>query len=83
MLCLRGVGKRAMEQELFAVGLSVLEVDVPSVSVPGKVDTVHVRIVRRYKHMGGIHSSNGSLTPEVHNRVGMSAASYNRIKSRR
>ena len=67
MFKFRGSGKMEVMRTLHKDTSSILQVIVPAIGA-GSDTTVDVRIVRQYKHMGGIHSNDGKYSNEVSNR---------------
>ena len=81
MYRLRGLGKAEVFRSLHNDATSVLKVPVPAVGA-GNDTTIDVRIVRQYKHMGMIHSSDGKYSNEVSNRNKSAYKSFIELRSR-
>ena len=73
VLDLRGAGSRKVKTDLYRHDPACLQVTCP-------FETVFVRVVGRYKHLGTWHASGGSMAFEIRSRLAQAHAEFSRLR---
>ena len=76
VLSLRGTGAPTLRKELFRHATPMLEVHTI------RLGTLHVRLVKKYKHLGTVFSQGGKMVPEIRQRVGQAQAEFRRHRKK-